>query len=49
MVMPTNSIVQNYSAPFAVHGDVDNLKFSRQIKDEAIRNGIKKPKGYTVS
>ncbi|OBT67623.1 hypothetical protein VE03_03780 [Pseudogymnoascus sp. 23342-1-I1] len=49
MVMPTNNIVQNYSAPFAVHGDVDNLKFSRQIKEEAIRNGIKKPKGYTVS
>jgi histone deacetylase HOS2 len=49
MVLPTNNIVQDYEAPFAVHGDISNRDYLLKIKEAARINGIKKPKGYKVS
>lgn len=48
MVFSTNNIVQEYD-PLPLHGDRANFKFFKQVKAEADRNQIKRPKGYTVS
>ena len=49
MVLSTSNIVQEYSAPLPLRGDADNLRFLHQVKNEVIKNGITRPKGYKVS
>jgi histone deacetylase HOS2 len=49
----SEKIVQEYDdvpdVPLPLHSDMDNAQFLLEAKREAIRNGIKRPKGYNVS
>jgi histone deacetylase HOS2 len=49
MGLSTNNIVQEYTHPLALRGPKANLQYLRHVKDEVIKNGITRPKGYKVS
>ncbi|KAI9743125.1 MAG: histone deacetylase [Claussenomyces sp. TS43310] len=49
MVFSSDSIVKEYAIPLPIQTTNDNIGFLLAAQDEAIRNGIKRPKGYKVS